>query len=54
MIELKGVDFSYGSKQALTDITVRFEDGSFTAVIGENGSGKSTLFSLTGLNTIPA
>ncbi|WP_036095820.1 energy-coupling factor ABC transporter ATP-binding protein [Listeria floridensis] len=30
-------------KRALQDVTVAFEDGSYTAIIGHTGSGKSTL-----------
>src|SRR5689334_16822518 len=39
------VDFSkrFGAVQALERVSVRFEPGSFHALLGENGAGKSTL-----------
>lgn len=43
MIELKGVSAGYGKQAVLDDVTVSFEKGRLTSVIGVNGSGKSTL-----------
>lgn len=46
-VELAGVGFSYdGDSAALTDVTLRLEPGTVTAVVGSSGSGKSTLASL--------
>lgn len=47
MVHLAGVTKRYGGRSAavtaLNDITLGFERGSFTAVMGPSGSGKSTL-----------
>jgi osmoprotectant transport system ATP-binding protein len=49
-IELNAVAKSYGAEPALDDVTLAFEDGVTTAVVGRSGSGKSTLLqSLNGL-----
>ena len=50
-IELKNVSFLYGKgtpfeKRALDDVTVGFEAGKITGLIGHTGSGKSTLVNL--------
>jgi ABC-2 type transport system ATP-binding protein len=44
-----GVDslsYSYGARQALSDVTFEIEKGAFCALLGQNGAGKSTLFSI--------
>ena len=41
-IEVKSVSFFYGSKQALTDISINIEANRVTAFIGPSGCGKST------------
>lgn len=49
VIELKNVNKVYGTVvkyQALTDINLKFEAGSFNAIIGQSGSGKSTLLNI--------
>jgi phosphate transport system ATP-binding protein len=43
LIEIKELDFYYGSKQALFDIHLRVPDKRVTAFIGPSGCGKSTL-----------
>ena len=50
-IEIKNVSFLYSKgtpfeKRALDDVTVGFEAGKITGLIGHTGSGKSTLVSL--------
>lgn len=41
-IEVKHLDFFYGSFQALSDISVVFREQEITALIGPSGCGKST------------
>lgn len=43
MIDLKKVTYSYADHTALSEITMKIEQGESVALIGPNGSGKSTL-----------
>lgn len=43
MIELKHVSAGYGKNTVLRDVSLAFEKGRLTSVIGVNGCGKSTL-----------
>lgn len=43
IIEIEGVDFYYGEKQALYDINLNIPEKEVTAFIGPSGCGKSTL-----------
>lgn len=48
-LELNHVNYSYKSqknKQILKDVSLRFEEGRFYAIIGPSGAGKTTLLSL--------
>jgi phosphate transport system ATP-binding protein len=42
-IEIRGLNFYYGSQRSLTDINMNLADRSITAFIGPSGCGKSTL-----------
>ena len=48
ILEFEHVSFHYPEQKedCLRDLNLRFEEGSFTAVLGHNGSGKSTLAKL--------
>ena len=46
MIEFIGVDYYYGKKQALKNINLKINKGTFNLFIGHNGSGKSTTVKL--------
>lgn len=46
ILELKNVDFSYGKKMVLNNISFKIRKGTFTVLLGLNGAGKSTIFSL--------
>ena len=43
MLELKSVSAGYGKHRVLQDLSVTFEKGRLTGIIGVNGCGKSTL-----------
>ena len=43
-IELNSVSFSYGKRQALTNLSFSVRQGSMTALLGPNGGGKTTAF----------
>ena len=43
ILEVEDLDVSYGSSQALFNVSMEVEAGSFVAVLGVNGAGKSTL-----------
>jgi ABC-type multidrug transport system fused ATPase/permease subunit len=46
-IVLEGIEFAYPNRPPLfKDLTVRFEKGEMTALVGSSGSGKTTLVSL--------
>lgn len=53
MLEFRNVDISIGKTSILKDISVSFENGQITSIIGPNGSGKTTLLqALNGLSTV--
>ena len=43
-IEVKNLNFSYGDRPVLHDISFHVEKGEFLSILGPNGVGKSTLF----------
>ena len=53
MIELSHISTGYGIKIILNDVSVAFEKGKLTSIIGANGCGKSTLLK-TILGIIPS
>ena len=46
ILELNQIDFSYGKKQVLKNVSLSIKEGTFSVLLGLNGAGKSTLFSL--------
>lgn len=45
-LAVSGVSHSYGTRQALNDVSLSVGGGKFCVLLGLNGAGKSTLFSL--------
>lgn len=45
-LEIQSVSHNFGKTQALSDVSLKVPEGSFTALLGVNGAGKTTLFSL--------
>jgi branched-chain amino acid transport system ATP-binding protein len=43
LLEVKGLEVSYGDIQALWDVSLVVEEGSIVALVGANGAGKTTL-----------
>ena len=43
MIEIKNLSYKYEDEFVLKDISLKLNEGSYTAIIGSNGSGKTTL-----------
>ncbi|KAJ54767.1 ABC transporter ATP-binding protein [Actibacterium mucosum KCTC 23349] len=48
LLELKGVNKSFGALRVAQDVTFDLPEGQALGVIGPNGAGKSTLFNLIG------
>lgn len=45
-IEFKNVEFSYGDKKVINDLSFKLEENKVYALVGESGSGKSTIAKL--------
>ncbi|WP_240641140.1 sugar ABC transporter ATP-binding protein [Nocardioides ferulae] len=53
VIEMRDISITFGSVQALSEVSVRLYAGEVHALMGENGAGKSTLIkALTGVYSI--
>jgi ABC-type branched-subunit amino acid transport system ATPase component len=42
-IEVRGLDFAYGTQQVLFDVSLTVAEGEIAALLGTNGAGKSTI-----------
>ena len=43
-IEINGISKSYGQVRAVSDVSLKVEDGEIFGLIGPDGAGKTTLF----------
>ncbi len=59
IIEIRNLSFAYPAddgkpaQNALTDVNLTIEEGSFVAILGHNGSGKSTLAKMMSMILLP-
>jgi cystine transport system ATP-binding protein len=53
MIELSHIEKRFGDNVVLKDVSVRFAEGSVTALVGPSGGGKSTLLRCINLLELP-
>ncbi len=52
-LDIQGLSYAYGARQALKDVSFTAASGRLTALLGPNGAGKSTLFSLLSCLFVP-
>ena len=46
MLEIDGINKSFGGLQAISNVSLNLEEGEIVSVIGPNGAGKTTFFNL--------
>lgn len=52
-VTLRGIFKDYGTKRALSDVSLTLHAGHVTALLGENGAGKSTLLGVLAMQIRP-
>lgn len=53
MIEIKGINKSYGSLQVLSDVNATIGNGEIVSIVGPSGAGKTTLLQIAGTLDTP-
>ena len=48
LVKISGLSFSYGEREVLADINLKFPKGKVVAIMGASGSGKTTILRLIG------
>jgi iron complex transport system ATP-binding protein len=46
ILQCDNIEFKYGRRVVLHDVSFSIEKGTYTSIVGPNGSGKSTLFNI--------
>jgi len=54
MLEVSGLNVSYGGLHALADVSLDVGEGEFVTIVGPNGAGKTTLLKAIGGGVLPA
>jgi phospholipid/cholesterol/gamma-HCH transport system ATP-binding protein len=54
LVEIRSLSFSRGDNKIFTDVSMDFERGKITAIMGPSGTGKTTLLKLIGGQLQPA
>jgi phospholipid/cholesterol/gamma-HCH transport system ATP-binding protein len=54
LVAIRGLSFSRGDNKIFQDVSMDFERGKITAIMGPSGTGKTTLLKLIGGQLIPA
>ena len=54
LVEIKGLNFSYGERSVLKGIDMTMSRGKIIAIMGGSGSGKTTLLRLIGGSIRPS
>ena len=53
MLEVSELSIAYGGIPALSEVSIRIDDGEFVAVVGRNRAGKSSLLkAIAGLSRL--
>lgn len=53
MVEIKGINKSYGSLQVLRDVNATIGNGEIVSIVGPSGAGKTTLLQIAGTLDTP-
>ncbi|MCI5623957.1 MAG: ATP-binding cassette domain-containing protein [Anaerostipes sp.] len=46
VLSLENINFSYGARPVLKDVSLSFEKGKMYCIVGKSGAGKTTLLSI--------
>ena len=46
LLKCENINYSYGKRQVINNVSIGIKKGQFTGIVGDNGSGKSTLMKI--------